>query len=261
MPGRRSEILWTPSANVAVRNAGRGSRPGFSNSARMSATVGNPNRSSTKSLGAKRLQLRRVADERADVGLRPGQDAPHHRVGLRVHAGDVERVVAAADAQEARALLERLRAEARHVGERGARAERAVGVPVRDDLRGERLGDARHPPQQRRRRRVDVDADGVDAVLHHRVERAGQRRLRQVVLVLPDADRLGVDLDELRERILQATGDGDRAAQRHVEAGQLRRGVRGRRVDRRACLAHDDRHEPERGVARGELASELFGLP
>jgi hypothetical protein len=59
-------------------------------------------------LRLERPDLRGVAEQVGDVDLRRVQDAAHHRVGLGVHAGDVERVDAAADAQEARALLERL---------------------------------------------------------------------------------------------------------------------------------------------------------
>ena len=51
MPGSRSSSFSTPSANVAVANAGRGSRPGFSSSRRMSVTVGSPNRSSVNFSG------------------------------------------------------------------------------------------------------------------------------------------------------------------------------------------------------------------
>ena len=51
IPGLRSATFSTPAANVAVVNAGRGSRPGFSSSARMSEIVGIPNRSSAKSAG------------------------------------------------------------------------------------------------------------------------------------------------------------------------------------------------------------------
>ena len=76
----------------------------------------------------------------------------------------------------------------------------------------------------------------VDAVLDHRVERAGQLGLGEVVLVLADADRLRVDLDQLGQRVLQPAGDRHRAAQRHVEVGQLLRGVGRGRVDRRAGL-------------------------
>jgi len=117
-----------------------------------------------------RLELGGVADQLGDVQLRGLQDAVDHRVGLRVHAGDVQRVLAAADAQEAGALLERLRTQPRHVGERAPRAERVVRVAVHDDLGGQRLGDARHPAQQRHRGGVDVHADGVHAVLHHGVQ-------------------------------------------------------------------------------------------
>ncbi len=51
IPDDRSEIFSTPSLKVAVLKAGRGSRPGFSSSFRMSVTVGRPNFSSTKSSG------------------------------------------------------------------------------------------------------------------------------------------------------------------------------------------------------------------
>ncbi len=58
-----------------------------------------------------------------------------------------------------------------------------------------------------------------DAILDHGVERARQRVLVDVVLVLAHADGLGFDLHQLRQRILQAAGDGNRAADRHVEIG------------------------------------------
>ncbi len=51
MPGTRSPRVSTPSAKDAVVNAGRGSRPGFSSSAKMSVTVGRPNVSSTNWVG------------------------------------------------------------------------------------------------------------------------------------------------------------------------------------------------------------------
>jgi hypothetical protein len=38
----------------------------------------------------------------------------------------------------------------------------------------------------------------------------------EIVLVLADADRLGIDLDQLGERILKPPGDRGRSAQRHV---------------------------------------------
>ncbi len=51
IPAERSEIFSTPSWKAAVLKPGRGSRPGFSSSFRMSVTVGRPNVSSTKSCG------------------------------------------------------------------------------------------------------------------------------------------------------------------------------------------------------------------
>ncbi len=51
MPSARSLMVSTPSLNRAVRKAGRGSRPGFSSSLRMSVTVGRPKVPSAKSAG------------------------------------------------------------------------------------------------------------------------------------------------------------------------------------------------------------------
>ena len=51
MPFLRSFRVSTPSLNTAALKAGRGSRPGFSSSRRMSVTVGKPNVSSTKVCG------------------------------------------------------------------------------------------------------------------------------------------------------------------------------------------------------------------
>jgi hypothetical protein len=50
-----------------------------------------------------------VADQRLDVALGRHKDASHHRIGFRMNAGSVERVVAIGDAQEAGALFKRLR--------------------------------------------------------------------------------------------------------------------------------------------------------
>ena len=63
--------------------------------------------------------------------------------------------------------------------------------------------------------------------------------MRHIVLVLPHADRLGVDLDQLRQRVLQAAGDGHGAAQVDVKLRELLRRQLGRRIHRCARLADD----------------------
>ena len=42
-----------------------------------------------------------------------------------------------------------------------------------------------------------------------------------IVLILAHADRFGLDLDQFGQRILQAAGDGDRAAQGNIEFGEF----------------------------------------
>ncbi|KAG0736663.1 hypothetical protein G6F24_018254 [Rhizopus arrhizus] len=117
----------TPSAKRAALNSGRGSRPGFSSSLRMSRTVGTPK-------VASRLDRPRGA----------GHDALHYRVGFRVHRRGIQRLVAIGDAQEAGALLEGLFAQARDLQQVLAALERAVVVPMADDVLGHRGRQAGH---------------------------------------------------------------------------------------------------------------------
>ena len=136
-----------------------------------------------------------------------------------MHAGGVQRIVPVADPQEAGALLECLGAQPGNFQQCPAVAEPAGLVAVGDDGLGQRLGDARHPGQQRHRRCVEVHAHGVDGILDHGSQAAGQDAGRHVVLVLPDPDRLRLDLDQLGQRILQPPRDRDRAPQCDVEIG------------------------------------------
>ena len=94
--------------------------------------------------------------------------------------------------------------------------------------------------EQRHRGGVDVDADGIDAVLDDGIEVARQLGLRDVVLVLADADGFGVDLDQFGQRVLQAAGNGDGAADRDVEVGEFLGGEFGGGIDRGAGFGNDD---------------------
>ena len=138
-----------------------------------------------------------------------------------MHGRVVKRRCAAVDAQEASALRERGRAEARHFEELAATCEAAVLVAPGDDVLCRGRCDARDVREQGRARRVEIDADMVDGGLDDGIEGANELLLVDVVLVLADADGLRVDLDELGQRVLHAARDGDSTADRHVVLGQL----------------------------------------
>ncbi len=82
---------------------------------------------------------------------------------------------------------------------------------------GKALAEARDIGEKRCRGRVEIDAHGVHRVFHDGFELLRQTVLVDVVLVLADANGFGLDLDELGERVLQAAGNRDGTAQRHVE--------------------------------------------
>jgi hypothetical protein len=83
MPGFRSDLVH-PFGKGRGAKLGRGSRPGFSSSARMSRTVGRPNFSSTKPRGVQLLQRRAVAHQAADVAAAGGDDLARHLIGFGV---------------------------------------------------------------------------------------------------------------------------------------------------------------------------------
>ena len=153
-------------------------------------------------------------------------------VGLGMNRSVVERRRAAADAQEARALGKGCGAEARHLQKLLPFLEGAVLVPIGDDVLRNAGIDARDMAQQLARRRIEVNAHMVHGGLNGGVEGMRKLRLIDVVLVLPDADGLRVNLDEFGERVLHAACNGNRTSNRYVILRQflfrqLRGGING----------------------------------
>ena len=103
---------------------------------------------------------------------------------------------------------------------------------------------ARDAGEQRHRSGIDVDADGIDAIFDDGIEIARQLGLRDIVLVLADADRFGVDLDQFGQRVLQAAGDGHGTADRNVEVGEFLGGEFGGGIDRGAGFGNDNFGQP-----------------
>ena len=81
-----------------------------------------------------------------------------------------------------------------------------------------------------------------------------QLALVHIVLVLADADGLGIDLDQFGERILQAACDGDGSANGEVEVGKLLAGDVGGGVDAGPGLADRDREDAVEVTARAAMS-------
>ncbi len=106
-------------------------------------------------------------------------------------------------------------------------------VAVRHNCLRHLRADAGDVFQQRRRRGVQIHAHAVHGGFDDGIQRLAEGFLVDVMLIQSHADGLWLDLHQLRQRILKAPGDGDRAAQRHIQVGQLlprqlRSGVDGR---------------------------------
>ena len=157
-----------------------------------------------------------------------------------MHAGVVQCLAPAGNAEKSGALLECLCTDARHLRHLPARGKGSVFLPVLHDILRGGLIDAGNIGKQGVGGGIDVHADCIDAGLDHTAQRLIQLRLLHVMLVLPDADALGIDLDQLRQRILEPPRDGHGGALHHVEIREFLRRQLGRGIDRRARLADDD---------------------
>ncbi len=185
----------------------------------------------------RRLPLRR---RRVTGQSRAGQHRLRRRVALRVNGAPVQRILPIADAQETGRLLKSLRPQSLHLFERFARDERTVLVPMGHDTLRQRGADTGDVGQKGRRGGVYVHAHPVDHALDHAVQRLGELGLVDVVLVHPHTNRAGIDLDQLRERILHPPGDGDRAPHTDVHIGQFRPGQLAGAVDAGPGLTDDE---------------------
>jgi hypothetical protein len=134
-------------------------------------------------------------------------------------------------------------------------------VAIGDDVGGQRRVEAGDARQQGHGGGVDVHPDRIHAVLHHRIQRPRQPDLVDVVLVLADADALGIDLDQFGQRVLQAAGDGYGAAQGYVDIGKFLRRQFGGRIDRGAGFGHHDLGKFQFRMALDQIGGQLVRFP
>ncbi len=242
-----------PRRRRTTSNCSRGSRPGLASSARMSVQRRQADAvASTYRAGAMRLRSSVVAQQvrhRAAEIRRPSAPRPGSSRGARRWrpAGSRRARMRRKPAACSKALGPR-RGTFSSVGARG---ERAVLVAVGHDVP--------RPARGRGRRRSESSCalavfsstpTALTQLATTVVERALERVLVDVVLVLPDADGLGVDLHQLGERVHQAPADGDRAAHGEVLVGELLARDLGGGVDRGAALVDHAPPAPRPGRPR-----------
>ena len=169
-------------------------------------------------------------------------------------------MIAVADAQKAGGLLEGLGTDAGYGGQLNARAETAMFIAELDDFLGGAFVDAGDVAQQGPGSGVEVHADAVDAAFNHRLKRFVQMILIDVMLILADADGLGVELDQLGQRVLQAARDGDGSADGEVEIGELLARDFGGGIDGGARLVHHHAEDRREAFLLEKVADERVGL-
>ena len=169
--------------------------------------------------------------------------------------GVVQDTLALRHPQEAGALLKGLGPQLGDLQDLLAGGEWAVFLPVGHHVFRRGGVQPRHPLEQGGGGGVHVHAHGVDAVLHHAVQGLVQPLGGHVVLVLPHADGLGVNLHQLRQRVLEPPGDRHGGPQVHVVLGELLRRQGAGGVHAGPGLGHD--HVADMGPGLVHLMDQL----
>ena len=174
--------------------------------------------------GIKPAQNSAVPHDRPNVPPAGRHDFPCHIIGFRVDAAGIKRLCPAPDPQEPRRLLVGFGPKTRHFQQVLPGLERPIGIPVCHDRSGQPGRKPRNPRQQGGRGGVQLYPHRVHGILDHLTKAAPQTCLVHIMLILADPNRLGFDLDQLCQRVLQAPRDADRAAQTDVQIRKLLRG-------------------------------------
>ena len=114
--------------------------------------------------------------------------------------------------------------------------------------------------QQLCRSRIDIDAHTVDRLGHDEVQSFFEPCRRQIMLILPDPQRLWIDLDQLCQRIDDPTGDGNGGTLFDLQLRKLLSGQRTGRIHAGAGLAHQGKAHGQLFFA-DEMSDEGFALP
>ena len=87
---------------------------------------------------------------------------------------------------------------------------------------------------------IEVDAYEVHATLNGLVQRVLELGLVNVVLILSNADALGVNLHQFRQRVHQSSSDAHGTAHRDVLVREFVAGYLRSTIDRSAVFADDE---------------------
>ena len=142
-------------------------------------------------------------------------------VGFRMDGSVVQYVFALWHAKKAGALFKGLWPQLRNLLNLRTGCKGSVFLAVGHNVLCGRRRQTGNSLEQGRGGSIQIDAHSVHAVLHDRVQRGVQLLRRHIMLILTDADGLRLDLDQLRQRVLQSAGNGDGRAQVHVELREL----------------------------------------
>ena len=173
--------------------------------------------------------------------------------------GVVQDLLAFGDSQEAGGLLIGLGPQTGNLQNLFSGGEGTVFLPVGDDVLCNGAVETGDPAEKRGRSSVEVHAHGIDAVLHHAAKGFIQPLFRQVVLILPHTDGLGVDFDQLRQRVLEPSCNGDSGPEVYIVLGKFLRRQLGGGIDGGPCLG--DNHIADALHMGQKLADHVFRLP
>lgn len=164
---------------------------------------------------------RRVSDQSRDIQSCGFRNVANNWVRLGVNSGGVERVGGSRNAEEASTLFKGFGSQARNFVQFFSGGESTVFVAVGHDIVCQGGGHSGNSGKKWCGCGVEVNSDCVYCVFDDTIKGFGKCNLVDIVLVLADSDGFGLNLDELRQWILESPRDRNCTAEGDVHVGEF----------------------------------------
>ena len=162
------------------------------------------------------VQLIRLPDELGHRNSHVHRHLLYHAIRFRMHSGAIQCMTSLFNAQETRCLFKCFFTQSRHFQQVFSRSESSVLIPIFHDVICDARINTTHITQQMFGSRIQVHTHHIHTTHHRLVQSFFQPELVHIMLILPYANTLRIDLHQFRQWVHQPSADTHRTPHRHI---------------------------------------------
>src|SRR5579871_5119501 len=157
-----------------------------------------PARVSLKRFEIEFVNLNRVLQQFTHWNTQRGGHSFNYRIRFGMYGGAIQGILSVFKAEKPCSLFKNLIAESLYLPHLFARNKCTMLIPISDEALRQFVTDARNIFQKIDRGRIQVHTDAIDTRFDRGFQAAFQFLLVNIMLVLTDTDRFGIDLHQFR---------------------------------------------------------------